>query len=125
MHVVLAAGMAATLALIPALAAIDGAHETHSYCAEHDSIEHRDVSAGRLADAPEQSQVLARGMRDDHEACLFDSVFSENKLPPAAPHLAVNAPVAIPIAGVVALEQVVRPIPLLHAAPKLPPPPAV
>lgn len=127
-HVAVATYLVAALALIPALATIDGALEAHRWCAEHDALEHHDPGAG-AADADEapahRAAVSSTEESDRHETCQFASLFREDEAPPA-PAFAVSQPPANQaIVCAEAGATIPAPIALLHAAPKLPPPPSV
>jgi hypothetical protein len=130
-----AIALAAIWVITPALAALHGALESHSYCAEHGAFEHSADEPAGTSDAPptlplgdlgEADRLLAvtdrGGLADDHAACALGDTVLRDGVVFGTTALVAAAIDTFPTADAIAPLTVAAPIDILDLAPKSSPP---
>jgi hypothetical protein len=120
-----AAATASLWVLGLAFAAIHGAVDRHTYCATHQAFEEAAAApAGPAPAAPSAAATIdAAALELPHAPCPFaDALGSRSGALTPPPASAVGAPPCPAVLAVPVARAAGSPVPLLHTAPKLPPP---
>jgi hypothetical protein len=122
-----ALALAALWVVTPAMAAVHGALESHSYCAEHGAFEHTpdepgEAPAAAPGDHDDRITATPNGAADSHQMCQLGDTLLRDGVALAHPDSVTPADVA-PVATVALVSQTsAAPIDPLMLAPKSSPP---